>query len=235
MEAFKRDTRVKLAHNPTGEVIKVLTPYIMKLKKNIAVRLARVCAAGFALFTLSCTPEPFLPSTCESGDCNAQIEFYRQEDENGYYHIELDWTGEYLPYFYVDIYADKTSEYYKYNDMSVVTARFDSDTSWIIGDTLVVQQAYYSPFGNTTQQGVPLPAGYNDVNLPQYIGTEVNVAQNTAIYFNDKPEGFTTRRYLGPFIPQMIGDTITVYMKVNWDAGDQSQIKSHYLEKFIIE
>jgi hypothetical protein len=33
----------------------------------------------------------------------------------------------------------------------------------------------------------------------------------------------------------MIGDTITVYMKVNWDAGDHSQIKSDYLEKFIIE
>ena len=235
MKSFERDTRVKMAHNPTGEVVKVLTPYFIKMKRKIAEQLARVCAAGFALLALSCTPEELLIPTCATGDCNAQIEFYRTADENGYYHIPLDWTGEYLPYFFVDVYADKTSDHYRYNDMSVVTARFDSDTSWIIGDTLVVRQSYYSPFGNTTQQGVPLPAGYNDINLPQYIGTKVNVAQNTAIYFHDSPDGFKTRRYLGPFIPQMIGDTITVYMKVNWDAGDHSQIKSDYLEKFIIE
>lgn len=232
MKSFKRNTRVKLSHNPTGELMKVLIPII---KNKIAVRLARVCAAGFALLIYSCTPEPFLPSTCMSGDCNAYIEFYKQKDANGYYHIELDWTGEYLPYFFVDVYADKTDDYYRYNDMSVVTARFDSDTSWIIGDTLVIRQSYYNPFGNTTQQGVPLPAGYTEVSLPQYIGTEVNIAQKSPIYFHENNQGFSTRRYLGPFIPQMIGDTITVYMKVNWDAGMQSVIKSDYLEKFIIE
>ena len=231
MKSFNRDTRAKLSYNPTGELMKILIPII---KKKIAVRLARVCAAGFALFTISCTPEPIAPDTCPGG-CDAVINFYSQPDANGYYHIPLDWTGEYLPYFYVDVNATKTDPYWWYNNDPVATARFDSDTSWIIGDTLVVQQAYYTPFGNTTQQGVPLPAGYNDVTLTQYAGIEVNIAQQAPVYFDVKNGRFTTRRYLGPFIPEMIGDTITVYMKVNWDAGDHSIIRSDFSEKFIIE
>jgi len=49
MKSFKRDTRVKLAHNPTGEIIKIITPYIMELKKNIAVRLARFARRAKAI------------------------------------------------------------------------------------------------------------------------------------------------------------------------------------------
>jgi hypothetical protein len=33
----------------------------------------------------------------------------------------------------------------------------------------------------------------------------------------------------------MIGDTITVAMKVQWDAGMYSVTKDNYIEKFIIE
>lgn len=200
------------------------------------LRAFRAAAAGLCvLFLTSCEPTDLFSPTCETGDCDASILFYSNQDSNGYYHVELDWTGEYLPYFFVDVFASKTSEQWRYNDESVATALFDSNTSWFIGDTLVVQQSYYSPFGYTTQNGVPLPAGYNDVNLTQFEGTEVNIAQNTHLYFDEKEEGFTTRRYLGPFIPQMIGDTITIYMRVNWDAGDHSITKSDYVEKFIVE
>jgi hypothetical protein len=44
-----------------------------------------------------------------------------------------------------------------------------------------------------------------------------------------------SRRYLGPFIPEMIGDTITVNMRILWDAGDNSIVKDHYEQKFIVE
>ena len=208
------------------------------LDKNLRgnLRAFRAAAVGLILITLSsCTPEPILPPTCESGDCNAYIEFYRTKDINGYYHVELDWTGEYLPYFYVGIFADKTHPYYRYNDMSVATARFNSNTSWVIGDTLVVQQVLYDPFGLQDQYGIPVPADYTDLNLTQFEGIEVNIAQNTSLYFSDKPEGYKTRRYLGPFIPQMIGDTIQIYMQVKWDAGMESVTKEHYVENFIIE
>lgn len=234
MEAFKRDTRVKLAHNPTGELIKILTPCIIK-KIAVKLRAFRAAAVGLIFALTSCTPELIVPPTCESGDCDAYIEFYREKDSNGYYHVELDWTGEYLPYFYVDAFAEKTHPHWYYNDASVVQARFTSNTSWVIGDTLVIQQVLYDPFGLVDQDGIPLPAGYNDLNLTQFEGIEVNIAQSAPIYFHDKPEGFKTRRYLGPFIPQMIGDTITVHMQVYWDAGMESKVKDHYLEKFIVE
>ena len=208
------------------------------LDKNLRgnLRAFRAAAVGLFLFTLaSCEKDFLLPPTCESGECNAYIEFYKDIDSNGYYHVELDWTGEYLPYFYVDVFADKTDPYYRYNDMAVATARFNSNTSWVIGDTLVVQQVLYDPFGLQDQYGIPVPADYTDLNLTQFEGIEVNIAQNTTLYFNDQPQGYKTRRYLGPFIPQMIGDTITVYMQVKWDAGTESVTKSNFVEKFIIE
>ena len=200
------------------------------------LRAFRAAAVGLIFYlTLSCSPEPLIPAVCESGDCSSYIEFYRDKDSNGYYHVELDWTGEYLPYFYVDVHADKTNPLYQYNNSSVVTAEFDSNTSWKIGDTLVIQQPIYSPFGPVTSTGIPLPVDYTDLALTQFKGLEVNIAQRTELYFREKNNKFTTRRYLGPFIPQMIGDTITIYMRVNWDAGASSITKSKYLEKFIVK
>ena len=200
------------------------------------LRAFRAAAVGFISYlALSCTPEPVLPAVCESGDCSSYIDFNRDKDSNGYYHVSLDWTGEYLPYFYVDVHADKTNPQYQYNNASVVTAEFDSNTSWKIGDTLVIQQAIYSPFGPTTSTGIPLPVDYTDLTLTQFNGVEVNIAQRTELYFREQEGKFSTRRYLGPFIPQMIGDTISIYMRVHWDAGMSSIEKSKYIEKFIVK
>jgi hypothetical protein len=33
----------------------------------------------------------------------------------------------------------------------------------------------------------------------------------------------------------MIGDTVTVYMRVFWDGGDHSILKDKYSQKFIVE
>lgn len=231
MRSIYRDTRLKHAHNPTGELFNLLGRWLVRVGKRLK---KYACALALLLAAASCTVEPIAPDTCPGG-CDATINFYTQPDSNGYYHMELDWTGEYLPYFYVDVNATKTDPHWWYNDTSVAWAQFDSDTSWVIGDTLVVKQSYYSPFGNTTQQGFPLPVGYTELSLTQYKGIEVNIAQNTQIYFGNKDGEFSTRRYLGPFIPEMIGDTITVYMKVFWDAGDYSTVKDDYIRKFIVE
>lgn len=204
----------------------------MKNLKRIAGQLARVCAASFAL--ASCSIDPIAPDTCPGG-CDAQMLFPVQADTNGYYHIELDWTGEYLPWFYVDVEATSTSEYYHYNNEPVVEARFDSNTSWVLGSDLVIQQPLYTPFGNYTSSGVPLPISWVDVNLPQYEGQEINIAQNTNLYFSEKNGSLHTRRILGPFPPTMKGDTITLYMKVFWDGGMNSVTKDHYKKKFIVE
>ena len=205
----------------------------MKKLKRIAVQLARVCAAGFAL--ASCQIEPLTPETCPGG-CDAQMIFPVEADENGYYHITLDWKGDYLPWFYVDVEATPVDESYRYNDRSVVEARFDSDTSWILGKGLIIQQPLYNPFfGDYTASWEPIPTSTVDINLPQYAGTEINIAQNTSIYFSEQEGTLRTRRILGPFPPTIKGDTITVYMKVYWDAGPYSFTKDDFSQKFIVE
>lgn len=187
------------------------------------------------LSTLSCTKTDIFP-VCPDDDCQATMYFPGPQDKNGYYHITLDWSQEYYPYFHVDIDASPTSEPYKYNGDSVVSAKFDSDTSWVIGDTLVMKQAYYKPFtGEWSSTAGALPTHWRNLNLTQFKGTVINIAQNTSIYFSKKQGSLTTRRTLGPFPPHMKGDTITVFMEVIWDAGDYSLKKSGYKEKFIVE
>jgi hypothetical protein len=205
----------------------------MKKLKRIAVQLARVCAAGFAL--ASCEVEPLAPETCPGG-CDAQMIFPVEADANGYYHIDLNWDGEYLPWFYVDVEATEVDNEYKYNNNSVVEATFDSNTSWIIGSDLIIQQPIYNPFfGNYTSSWEPIPTEFVDVELPQYTGTELNIAQGTKLYFSKKNGKLKTRRVLGPFPPAMKGDTITLYMKVYWEAGPLSFTKDDFSQKFIVE
>jgi hypothetical protein len=233
MRAIKRNTRAKLSYNPTGELIRILTR-IIKIKIARRLRAFRAAACLILLSTASCTVDPVAPDTCPGG-CDAQMLFPVQADTNGYYHIGLDWTGEYLPWFYVDIKATPTAPEYQYNGDSVVEARFDSNTSWVLGDDLVIQQPIYTPFGSYTSNWLPIPTSWVDVKLPQYKGEEINIAQNTSLYFSEKNGSLYSRRILGPFPPAMKGDTITVYMRVFWEAGEHSVLKDNFSQKFIVE
>lgn len=203
-------------------------------RKKISWGLALFAAAA-AVISCSKDDTPFL-DTCTTGDCNAQMIFPTNADSNGYYHIPLDWSRDYLPYFIVDVEADPIIEELRYNGISHVQARFDSDTSWKIGDTLVYSIPLFQPFfGLYTQDGNQLPETWIDVELSQFEGIEVNIAQNTAIQFKQQGSKLVSRRVLGPFIPQMIGDTITVAMKVTWEAGNYTVTKENFLQKFIVE
>ena len=206
------------------------------IKSAGKLRAFRAAAWPILILTsFSCTP-PSISTTCPTGNCNASIVFSEEIDENGYYHVPLDWNQEYYPYFSVDIQADPTSPEYYYNGDPVVTAQFDSDTAWVIGDTLVMKQAYYKPFsGEWTSTGGALPTHWKNLDLTQFAGTIINIAQNTHIYFKKEGPKVTSKRVLGPFAPHLKGDTITIYMEVMWDAGDNSIIKSDFLEKFIVE
>ena len=208
--------------------------YIKTMFRKISWGLALFCAAAIAV---SCQKDDLPPTDiCTNGECDATMIFPVQRDANGYYHVPLDWSREYLPYFSVDVRASQVIPEFRYNDESVVRANFDSDTSWIIGDSLVMTVPIFRPFtGDWNQSGSPLPVGWQDISLNQFAGIEVNIAQPTTIYFSKKGQAMESRRVLGPFIPQMIGDTITVAMKVQWDAGMYSVTKDNYIEKFIIE
>ena len=211
------------------------------MKTKNSWQLRAFCAAAkpllFLLLATSCSPSDDFSTTCPSGDCQASMEIPGELDRNGYYHVKLDWNREYYPYFNVDVYAEPTSEEYFYNDSPFVTARFDSNLTWTIGDSIVMPDYFYNPFGSDrTSSGTVLPSQRIAVLLQQYKGTKVNIAQNTEIYLTDKGQPkLYSRRTLGPFPPETIGDTVTVYMEVFWDAGAESIIKNHYKQKFIVE
>ena len=208
----------------------------LKTKSRCNLRAFRAAATLLILTALfSCEKESFAPP-CETGECNAYIESMFYKDSNGYYHAELDWTREYYPYFTLDIYADRTSQEYRYNNVSVVTAQFDTDSYFVLQDSVAFTINLYQPWlGLWTYDGVPIPYENTTIYLNQFEGTIVPVVQDTQIYFSDDELGnFTSKRVVGPFPPSMIGDTISIFMKMRWDIGDILE-KDNYIEKFIIE
>jgi len=210
--------------------------------KNISrgnLRAFRAAATvGLLSFFISCTPDSTAPMVCETGECDAYIESMYYKDENGYTHVDLDWNSEYLPYFTIDIHATRTVPQFYYNDQPVVSAEFDTDTYFVLGDSLAFVIPLYSPYlGLETYEGFPIPVRDTIVYLNQFAGTVLPIVQNdTRVYFSDDTNGeFTTRRTVGPFPPTLEGDTISIYMKVLWDAGMESVLKEDYYEKYIIE
>lgn len=210
----------------------------MKNKNKSAWQLRAFRAAAVAVLSLSaisCTKDLATPA-CITGDCDAQMIFPVQADRNGYYTVELDWSGDYLPYFTIDVVASKINPEYFYNGIPYASAVFESDTWWTLGNMAVFQEPLYNPFtGDYTSSGTMLPTNVTYVELEQYKDLEINIVQNTEIFFSDGPENMVTRRTVGPIPPTLKGDTITLFMEVFWDAGSQSIIKSNFSEKFIVK
>jgi len=212
------------------------------IKVNKSSRQLRAFRAAASLFlialTLSCEKEVLITNTCESGDCNAMMSSQYTIDSNGYTHVDLEWIGEALPYFTLDIEASRTSPEYYYNDQPVVSAEFDTDSYYVIGDSLAFTLPLYNSFtGLETYEGYPISVQDTTIYLSQFEGMVFPIVQNdTRIYFSDDEDGrFTSKRIVGPVPQGFIGDTITVFMKVFWDAGDNSVLKEDYYQKYIIE
>jgi hypothetical protein len=156
---------------------------------------------------------------------------YILPDNNGYFHIELNWNQRYWPRFMIDVYANKINKGWLINDEPFVSARFSSNKSWIIGDTLVYDVPLYREFGGlSTSSGQILPDTLSTVYLTQFEGIEVNVVQNTSIYFKDIGDYLFSRRLVGPFPPYFVEDTVTIAMEIQW----AEKVYKTYQEKFII-
>lgn len=216
--------------------MKLVNHILSITKSRCNLRAFRAAASLILLTALFSCEDELVIVPCETGDCNAYIysDFYK--DSNGYYHAELDWSREYYPYFPLKVYADRTAPEYVYNMGSVVSAEFDTDSYFVLGDSIAFTISLYQPWqGLETYYGTPIPYENTTVYLNQFEGTVVPVVQNTDIYFSHDMDGdFSTTRIVGPFPPTMIGDTISIFMKVKWDIGMIIE-KDHYIEKFIIE
>ena len=192
------------------------------------------------IFTLfSCSTEDLwnIPA-CPDGDCDAIMQPAYYLDNNRYFHVDLDFDQEYLPRFEIPIEADPTSDVYKYNGVSLIEGRFDTDSYWVLGDSLAFTIPLYNAWtGLEDYTGTPIPVNDTIIYLNQFAGTILPLVDNSSrIYFGDRGnDNYTSKRLVGPVPPQFLGDTITIYMEVFWDAGEYSVKKDHYVEKFIIE
>lgn len=204
------------------------TGCFLRIIKFISELILYVILFFLVMFIFSCSPEEdnlYLPL-----DPEATMVFPSEQDENGYYHVDLDWNQEYYPYFSVDVVADKIEN-------SIVSARFDTDTYWVLGDSIAFSIPLYSPYnGLENYQGTPIPVRDTIIYLNQFQGTILPIVQNdTRIYFNENDNNYTSRRVVGPFPPELVGDTISLYMKVMWEFDNTFIEKEGYIEKFIVE
>ena len=147
----------------------------------------------------SCSKDD-IPQICYDGSCDATLELPGNIDSNGYYHIDLEWSGEYFPRFSIDIYADATDPYWWYNETPVAQANFYTDTT--------------------------IDVGYDIIPVVQ--SSRINLSSR------DKANTLYGKRIVGPFPPEMKGDTIDVKAVIFWDAGINYKEKEISI-KFIVE
>ena len=198
------------------------------------------------ILTFGCTkPDGDISSPCISGDCDARLILDYPQDANGYYHVDLDFTGDYYPRFNIYVEADDMYPEYQYNGITVIEARFDTDTFWTVDGELNFTLPLYNPWLSLNQyNGTPLPTGSTDVSINFLDGYVVPIVQrDTRIYLSDdcfggceeQEDKLYGKRIVGPISPQILNDTITVYGEVFWEAGSKWEVKDDLVAKIIIE
>lgn len=120
------------------------------------------------------------------------------QDANGYYHLKLNWNESSYPVFNIYVEASKVIERCQYNHISVVEATFDTDTYWIMGDTLLVVIPLYNKFSSNYSSSYwskPISIGNRTIILNQYAGLLVPIVQTkTWIYFSEYFPGSVYRK-----------------------------------------
>jgi len=173
------------------------------------MRYLRIILLLLTAFTVSCTEEDINPSLCPDGNCDGALYIPFPKDANGYYHVDLDFNGEYLPRFDIFVEGDDVDPYYYYNDMGVVQAAFISDSFWI------------------------MPNGV-EMDLVQSTTFYLNNSTQNNEYTPSLPSKKWGKRIVGPIPNEFIGDTITIQAEIYWDGGSKSKSQL-FEEKFIIE
>lgn len=172
--------------------------------KNIKLLLVLI-----TVFIVSCSEEDVRPSLCPDGSCDGALFIPFPKDSNGYYHVDLNFDGEYLPRFDIFIEGDNVDPFYFYNDMGVVQAAFESDESWV------------------------MPNGV-EVDIVQSTTFYLNNSSDNTEYTPSSSERKWGKRIVGPVPNEFVGDTIVIRAEIYWDGGSNSASQL-FEEKFIIE
>lgn len=113
----------------------------MNRYRRALLRFSRGGALLLLVFTYACTKPDDIPDVCVGGQCEAQYILQYPLDNNGYYHVKLDYTQKHYPRFDIEVIATPTTPYWWYNDQPVVQANFETDTYWTFeNDILPVVQ-----------------------------------------------------------------------------------------------
>jgi len=197
------------------------------------------------LLLVNCTKPDDVSSPCLSGDCDARLILNYPQDENGYYHVDLDFNGQYYPRFDIYVEADDMHSQYQYNGTTVIEARFDTDTFWTVEGDINFVLPLYNPWLSLSQyNGTPLPVESTDVSLDFFDGQVIPIVQrDTRVYLSDDCFGgceestgkLYGKRIVGPISPQVLNDTISIYSEILWEAGSNYRVKDDLIAKIIIE
>ena len=195
-----------------------------------------------ALCINGCEEEEF--PACVTGGClNFMVIPGAVKDTNGYYHLAINWADHSYPRFNLYVEASKLVERCQYNQASVAEASFDTDTYWILGDSLQVVIPLYNRFSglySSPYWSIPLPVGRRTIILNQFAGLLVPIVQtDTRIYLKEyfpgslyqKPDEYKptipdkflwSKRIVGPISSLLKGDTAKIFMRLSWDCGSHS-------------
>lgn len=134
-------------------LIRQLSTIAMMWKVNGIEMIPHMIVLFILILFASCTKDELFYPICADGDCNAQFYIDYPQDENGYYHIDLDFSKEYLPNFDIEVDASVTHPRWWYNDSPVIVAVFETDTYWEYGyDLLPIVQSskiYFNQYNST--------------------------------------------------------------------------------------
>lgn len=202
------------------------------------------------LVLISCEKKRVDPYPFENGKRSKLVMNY-PKDARGYYLVPLDTTRN-SNRFSIYIEASKLIPFYHYNGVSIIQARFDSDSYWVLGTisgNLAVTIPLYNPFTSLYSSpyfSVPLPADTTTIILSQYRNSIVSIVQDAGIYLKEyfagsmyqpadeyQPETgmYWGKRIIGPIPKYFLGDTIKVYSRVFWDAGNYTYTKPNETTK----
>tara|TARA_R110000744_G_scaffold196568_1_gene315831 strand:+ start:1475 stop:2125 length:651 start_codon:yes stop_codon:yes gene_type:complete len=214
LRAFARRAAlfIKPTRLPKKTAIKVgnyhIFSYIIYINKKV-MNYKKLLVLLLTWTIVSCTKENVKPPLCPDGNCDGSIFAPYPKDSNGYYHVDLDFSSEYLPRFDIFIEADDVDPFYFYNDMGVVQAAFESQSFW------------------TLENGV-------EVNIVQETTIYLNNSPQNTEYTPSSSGRKWAKRIVGPIPPEFIGDTLVIRAEIYWDGG--SKVNSQlFVEKFIIE
>jgi hypothetical protein len=191
------------------------------------------------LVLASCSKYDIDPYPFENGKRSKLVMRY-PKDARGYYLVPLDTTSN-SNRFNIYTESSKLIPFYQYNGLSVIEVKFDCNSYWVLGTVsgnMAVTIPLYSPFTSLYSSpyfNTPLPVDTTTVTLSQYRNSIVPVVQPTGIYLKEyfagnmyqpadeyqpEPGMYWGKRIIGPIPKYFRGDTITVYSKTFWEAGN---------------